>query len=1284
MTTLRSVHFSHRGVALLTVLAIIVLITVLIVGFLLRASTERTATANYSATTAAQLMAENVVNLVQAQINDATTKPDAAWASQPGAIRVFNQTGGLDRIYRLYSATTFTATTASALQADIPPAGWAGQPANWVDLNAPVAVAGIMGTNGNELLSYPILDPRDPVDPSQIAILDGGFNLNNPPGATATQPAPMPVRWLYVLKKGAVVTPVGTGNTVTVPGASQDDPIVGRIAFWTDDETAKININTAADGSFWDVPRFGSVDDIEKFARNQPAAGEYQRYPGHPATTSLRPVMESLGLNIGAYPSGSGTPSELFKLLPRYNDDRGSKQGTVIPSATPSPKNERLYSSVGEMLYDPARADTALDRQQLETAKFFLTTQSRAPELTLFGTPRMSIWPVDQSITSNSASPRTTAFDRLAAFASTLGASRQYFFQRANADSPTADYANISRNQELYSYLQGLTSREVPGFGGSFASKYGPDRNQILTQIFDYIRLTSLYDATLDPVGFTGNSKLQFTDKGTGRGQVAPLRIGDTQGVGRYYTISEIGVLLVCTADGNGPDPSASGSANDPRSVSNLAENSFLKNKNDELVDSNYQVTTPDSKDPKFQFNPTLADKHNGTRTAIASGQKRVQAMLLFELTSPMLGYAKLLPDAEVRVTGLNNLRLAGQSPFPSESDGLMPLATGTISTTAMVGGVMGVRFAIALGNNNLRLNGWSNRGNANAYPFVSDPFTITGNTVSIATTNAFTIEILLKQSDNSPSQVVQTFSVKFPSTTMPAPDLLHFGVPWKVDGDGNTFANIASDWWGFDKRIPWASEATRVNFGSADEAGAIIRADVIPTRAASQDWQLNTSNIIVNGNTAEPNTVSTTRTDVVRTILPKAGDYRITTAREAVDADPDASNPIFQKHPLYDTATARFAHTFTEVRDSTRYTGVDISQSTLVPGANIRQRDRPDVPRNVSAFSWTGDWDSGLPLFADGAYTNKPDEGNIYYLKTDLSKTPYYSSDNELSADEAFFTPNRIMPSAVMFGSLPSSVLAGVPWRTLLFRPHSTHPATTSGPRDHLFLDLFNMPVVEPYAISEPFSTAGKINMNYQIVPFTYITRNTGMRAVLAGERIAEVSASDQLYKTGVNNIGPTRMPLNLSDTDGTLRQFKERFDAGDIFRSASEICDIYLVPEGRSWTSNSQANSTWYGSDFALVGDNVRERPYANIYPRLTTKSNSFTVYYTVQALKNPVASNPSQWDENRGAILGQYRGSTSIERYLDPGNASLPDHATNLSADSLDGYYRWRILNSRQFAP
>jgi hypothetical protein len=43
---------------------------------------------------------------------------------------------------------------------------------------------------------------------------------------------------------------------------------------------------------------------------------------------------------------------------------------------------------------------------------------------------------------------------------------------------PTNDYNNISRNKDLYSYLQRLTKDSVPGFGGNFFSKYGSDHDQ--------------------------------------------------------------------------------------------------------------------------------------------------------------------------------------------------------------------------------------------------------------------------------------------------------------------------------------------------------------------------------------------------------------------------------------------------------------------------------------------------------------------------------------------------------------------------------------------------------------------------------------------------------------------------------------------------------------------------------------------------------------------------------------------------------------------------------------
>jgi hypothetical protein len=149
----------------------------------------------------------------------------------------------------------------------------------------------------------------------------------------------------------------------------------------------------------------------------------------------------------------------------------------------------------------------------------------------------------------------------------------------------------------------------------------------------------------------------------------------------------------------------------------------------------------------------------------------------------------------------------------------------------------------------------------------------------------------------------------------------------------------------------------------------------------------------------------------------------------------------------------------------------------------------------------------------------------------------------------------------------------------------------------------------------------------------------------------------------------------LNPSET---LKGFEERFDNNDIFRSAAEICSIPLVPVGANYSSMA---SWWTG--YTLTGDNSKERPYARIYPKLTTKSNSFTVHFRVQVLKKSPATPVDQWVEGRDIVASEYRGSTLIERYIDPNNTSIPDFATNTSAN-IDDYYRFRVIQTRRFAP
>jgi uncharacterized protein (TIGR02600 family) len=349
----------------------------------------------------------------------------------------------------------------------------------------------------------------------------------------------------------------------------------------------------------------------------------------------------------------------------------------------------------------------------------------------------------------------------------------------------------------------------------------------------------------------------------------------------------------------------------------------------------------------------------------------------------------------------------------------------------------------------------------------------------------------------------------------------------------------------------------------------------------------------------------------------------------------------------------------------------------------------------------WQGDWDNGIGAQSDGPYGNLPDSGNTFQTAATLKKNPpyYYSPNFEHGVNTLFFSPNRLVPSSGMLGS----VSTGIPWRTLLFRPNGTtrnanHPGA-NGPPDHLFMDWFWMPVVDPYAISEPFSTAGKINMNYQILPFKHIIRKTGLYSVLKAEKIMAIPTDDakgnsnpsgnhfqtEGYKI-YGKTGATGAYRNSIDVEKTLEQFDDRFNDGQIFKSATEICDQYLVPKGQNLSAMAS-----YWQRYLPTGDNTKERPYTNIYPRLTTKSNTYRVHYRVQVLKKVTGTPANQFvDPNdpsangfKDQILSEQRGSYIIERYLEHNDPRFGVSIDPMN-ESLNKAYKFRVVGAKQFNP
>ncbi len=1377
---------SRSGVALLVVLACLVLLAVMILAFLGSISTELQTSKVYANGSSVRLLAESTVNLVVAEIRDATSNASQCWASQPGMIRTYDNTGTPVNYYKLYSDSgmvgsgLFDHTAAS----NGVPSNWYSQKGVYVDINQPATVT----SGGSTVLLYPILDGNNGANdlvtastgavdatagiPTGASVLGplysdttsgttrtmpqtAGFWLNSPTAATNPTPvdptspnhAPMPVKWLYVLQQGQVIAPdawmagqpVTFQTSSTIPTAS--NPIVGRMAFWTDDETCKININTASEGaynsvttsgstttiksSFTDTPRVSTPFDLN-MAKASPWQNEFQRYPGHPATVSLSKVFGSLTTDPGypenIYSSFNANPNTVTGLAPRTIAG-GSKEASVATAGASAAAlnllGNRLYATPDEFLLKPylsgspstrvlnsstLASSSELDQNSLQRAKFFITASSRAPDLNLFNLPRVGIWPVSSNIASGSS--YCTAFDRLIAFCTTVG-NQIYYFQRTPNPTSQADtgylgqteWNDVTRNKTLLSYLSTLGNTPIPGFGGTFSAKYSTttgtgtnfsgtgaasEFDQILMEIFDYVRIVNMYDTSLASGGSNLNQYCANSNTNTGGGEVVPSYDAsrDIKGFGRFETISKAGLLFI--------------------GIGNSATPQVLS------VSGTTAVNGP----------------------PVPAGKVRVQVAPVFSLFDPAQGFTGLYPTCTLKITACNltwdygnlfpNIVGAKINAYPyftqgwSGNLGFNPLRKGLLFASPSASSVLSSIPASTADTNNL--TDFSTTGKIN----------FGGGDM--------TVQIL------KGSTVVQTITFTFPAGIFPVPAVTS----------------------------PVGTSTTKVACANFNNPGGT---------SPVYYGRLDPDNILTAGGNFYSYWV--TSNDTLNTLQSVNGDIRLIAGRNTISATTSPKNTdLFDKNPLWG---AQWAHTFFEnslplpLWGATRgqyVKGLSYwEQNTygLAPGTPLGYSNNmvncldhssalstcepegfgsvkypPASTGGVTAgdnknTGWSsgnppGDWDNGVGSTQDGPYINKPDEG----LFTDNATYPAYFTaskyDSTKRVGTAYFSPARQISSAVMLGSLPTGVIDNRPWQTLLFHPDPTgkhvgnkdmkgNGSATSGmPADHLLLDLFTMPVVEPYAISEPLSTAGRINMNYLIVPFTYINRDTGIRAVLASQQMTVIPNSYSLrYKQDVNLYTPTftgatypylslRVGINPVET---LKEFQARFfpstygssSSPDIFRSPSEICTIDLAPNANTSGTTTDAGLTFgngptvssmkssaqtYWESHLLTGDNSRERPYANIYPLLTTKSNTFTIHYRVQSLKQALAAGTTgtawaQWREDSDVVTGEYRGSQTVERYIDPGDTTIKDYATNPTATpTLASLYKFRVLSTRQFAP
>lgn len=1392
-----------RGVALVVVLGAMALIAFLVLTILTLNRSEQRAATNSAELTDVRTLSDLPAQVVISQIRRATQNLGTffTWTSQPGLIRVHslegnNATGAEARRqefrYPLYSTQALYAAGPLDLSAELSElARWPGSKALYVDLNEPIEVRQDLRTGAplpsatQGTLVFPILDPSafERVGDQGESRVQGMIINGTAPATSARHQMPMPVGWLYVLSTGKILAPL-PGSSPTVArfnmgdfqpqGAEPAPKIIGRIAFWTDDESCKINLNTATEPAPWHPPM--TVSERDRWAADaSPVRGETHRLAGHPAYTALSPVFRSFG-GLGSPvtslqpqpqpPSENGAGVSLFKdsltnihsLLPHSPQrETGSIHGTesVISNTTPPmPRAPAAWSNVDEFLFDSgvpfgsgamrqrngfqSVGGYSLDEADIRRARFCLTTHSSAPETNPFNQPKISLWPIQED------TAQRTRTDHLMALAASLGgaagARHYYGLQRASAWSGTspgsshstnADLAPGSRNRQLFDWLRTLTSAPFPTFGGSFEGKYGLlNRDHLLLSMFDLMRWTANPGNAWTDNGPSYDYLAPSTEGGApieGSGMVTPL-IADTgagrtlRSPGRVPTITEAAIVFIATDAKKNNDGDIE-EETDPASL-------WLGFAKQTTAVQAFIVLEPYMTSPGHPaVNPSVKYVLKGLNGPSSTNPESPPddmpfAMLPHSLRGSPLGFGGILDQYE----------LINQVTF---SPSLTGITTPTGNARRFGGDATSYSGLTSLF---VERNGQPRRalGIDNAteqFPWFSKSIDVTASD-PLPTLNYAGGDLVLEIRDSATNTLLQEIALPFSLLSGPIP------MPRLPKED---FGNVIA---GNNPNFLRNRFALQVNSQQPDAPPylpIIKRGDVVRSV------------------TLNPNPETS----------PHRGDVRMVASRYRVPKDwfvpasmPPGAADDYEMHGLRESpfdATGQIGSTGTTIPEA-QGTNRQLPQNTvgsLLPFVGIQSKPLNALPQGVpAAFSRAqfddpytfndarfGDWETGPGTLPDGPFFSRQDLVNAVSqedarrgLRDNSAAT--YTDGGQLTNDAIGLshTPQRQVSSAFIFGALTPYVY-GIPdadsraaygppdpepWRTLLFCPNPVsrttpangaanvfdHPGFGS-PFDHLWLEFFWTPVVEPTFLSPAFSTQGKINLNYQMIPFTWIERTTALHAAFKGVRIPAIHHSARaIYKAPLNPAAPSSdiAPESLYevDVDKTLKAFRSRFTSGQVFHHPSELCNIHLVPRripgfepdydrGLNPSPIDPANidyeqvNEWWNGDpsapreidaFELTGDNLRESPYAQVYPRLCTRSNVFKVHYRVQLISKSRSTPANEWNVETEKITAEQRGAAVIERFLDPNDPNIPDLTT--SSLALDEFYRYRILTTEPFTP
>ncbi len=312
----------RRGTALVMTLIILTVITLMILGLADLVRHETVASGSHQERDRALLLAQMGTDLVQGVLRKETADPSLVWASMPGALLVPDASAAPADRTRL--------TSLVRLHSGMPSPDM---------LNADVELAVLRPASLN-------IQTFDDQRPPTHLITDQRTDPANP----ASPVVKLPLRWIYVRRNGTFDYAERPDLTQVESSANPDkSPIVGRFAFWTDDESSKINLNTA-----W--KRNGMSG----------ASGVPSRFsPSHPTAVSLA-ALEGMTPEMADRLHAAITPDHTYTDL-----DSASEGG-------------RFFNSIRE----PRALGPDMARV-LNAARFEVTHFSHDPDTTFFNEPRI-------------------------------------------------------------------------------------------------------------------------------------------------------------------------------------------------------------------------------------------------------------------------------------------------------------------------------------------------------------------------------------------------------------------------------------------------------------------------------------------------------------------------------------------------------------------------------------------------------------------------------------------------------------------------------------------------------------------------------------------------------------------------------------------------------------------------------------------------------------------------------------------------------------------------------